>query len=220
VSKVMIFDATNVCRCCQQAKPISDFGSHKGTKTGYSYKCKSCCSAAGRAHRRDRREKYGVYDDTGKLVAKICSGCSQQKEFDKFYVQKGGLGKRSSRCRPCSDAATIVSRNKNLPRQRVYDRAYYERTKAKRPAYYLKKLYGITVEIYEQMVVDQRGVCAICGSAPTGKRNFTKLHVDHDHVTSRVRGLLCGRCNLAIGMLADNQEHLFKALEYLEKWSK
>jgi len=57
------------------------------------------------------------------------------------------------------------------------------------------KRYGITVEQYEQFLIDQNGVCALCGQPPTKKR----LNVDHDHNTGRIRGLLCHHCNIALG---------------------
>jgi Recombination endonuclease VII. len=46
-------------------------------------------------------------------------------------------------------------------------------------------------ELYERLLAEQGGVCAICGNPPKTRR----LHVDHDHKTGRVRGLLCYRCN-------------------------
>lgn len=68
-------------------------------------------------------------------------------------------------------------------------------------AYTMQRRYGITVEEYEAMVIAQEGRCATCGQVPTGKRWAGKLHVDHDHETDRVRGLLCGPCNRALGYI-------------------
>jgi hypothetical protein len=67
----------------------------------------------------------------------------------------------------------------------------------------LKALYGISLRSYEDMLRRQDGVCAICARPPRGKR---PLDVDHDHVNGRVRGLLCGNCNRAIGLLEENPE--------------
>lgn len=55
------------------------------------------------------------------------------------------------------------------------------------------------VERYNVLLTNQQGVCAICGHLPDGRR----LHVDHDHVTSRVRGLLCGSCNRIVVKVAE-----------------
>lgn len=63
------------------------------------------------------------------------------------------------------------------------------------------------------MHAEQAGLCAICHGETNGQGD---LHVDHDHVTGKVRGLLCSRCNTGIGMMGDNTALLRKAIEYLE----
>jgi hypothetical protein len=77
----------------------------------------------------------------------------------------------------------------------------------------LKRDYGITPEQYEEMLVHQNGVCAICGNPDKHGRN---LAVDHSHETGKVRGLLCTHCNTGIGVLGDTADHLRAALKYLE----
>jgi hypothetical protein len=74
----------------------------------------------------------------------------------------------------------------------------------------LKSRYGITLEDYEEMVIKQNGICAICGVIKK-----SKLHIDHNHTTGEVRGLLCGSCNRALGLMKDNTEFLLKAIKYL-----
>lgn len=80
--------------------------------------------------------------------------------------------------------------------------------------------YGITVEQLEEMRVAQGGLCAICKgqsrqvNALSGK--ITDLSVDHDHVTGKVRGLLCGHCNRGIGLFGDSAETVRRAAAYLE----
>ncbi len=75
--------------------------------------------------------------------------------------------------------------------------------------------YGVTGEWYEAQMVAQGGKCAICGTTEPGKGRRSKyMCVDHDHETGRVRGLLCHKCNLALGLFASSQ-NLQKAQEYL-----
>jgi hypothetical protein len=74
------------------------------------------------------------------------------------------------------------------------------------------KVYGIAVEAYDTMYAFQDGRCAICRRA-TGKTR--RLSVDHDHVTGKVRGLLCRPCNDMLGHARDNLEFFERALEYL-----
>lgn len=74
----------------------------------------------------------------------------------------------------------------------------------------LKVRYGISTDDYEAMLAKQRGACAIC------KSTSEALHVDHDHATGKVRGLLCGSCNRGIGCLGDDVVTLKAAVRYLQ----
>lgn len=63
----------------------------------------------------------------------------------------------------------------------------------------------------------QGGVCAICLGPPAEGDRGDRLHVDHDHVTGEVRGLLCSHCNTALGKFRDDPARLRRAAEYLER---
>jgi Recombination endonuclease VII len=78
-------------------------------------------------------------------------------------------------------------------------------------AKHVTRTFGIEIEEYERLAREQGGVCAICERVP-GKR---RLCVDHDHDTGRVRALLCGACNRAIGCMADDPALLELAAQYL-----
>lgn len=80
----------------------------------------------------------------------------------------------------------------------------------------LKRKYGFTQELYEVFFFMQCGQCAICHEDWDGKRNFA---VDHNHITGRVRGLLCHKCNPALGAFKDDPELLIKAAMYLKKYA-
>jgi hypothetical protein len=80
----------------------------------------------------------------------------------------------------------------------------------------LKTNYGITPETYEVMREMQGGRCVICGTdKPRG--NHGTLCIDHDHKTGKVRGLLCGTCNRALGFFKDSESLLIAAAEYIRK---
>jgi hypothetical protein len=84
-----------------------------------------------------------------------------------------------------------------------------------RRRYALKSTYGLTIEQYDFILESQGNCCAICKTdTPNGKGRF---HVDHDHATNEVRGLLCHHCNLALGNFKDNVSTLLSAIEYLNK---
>lgn len=78
----------------------------------------------------------------------------------------------------------------------------------------LKNRYGITSEEYGWMLSFQAGVCAVCKTDEAGK----SLAVDHCHKTGRVRGLLCRRCNMALGAFHDDADRIRRAAAYLIEW--
>lgn len=75
-----------------------------------------------------------------------------------------------------------------------------------------KREYGITLQEYNDLALFQEHRCAICSERPADR-----LHVDHDHVFGHVRGLLCGDCNRAVGLLRDDTYRVKSAHEYLIK---
>jgi hypothetical protein len=73
---------------------------------------------------------------------------------------------------------------------------------------HLKHVYGLSIEKWDALLAEQGGGCAICGQTK-------KLHVDHDHKTQEVRGILCGGCNRALGCMDDDPERMLAAVRYL-----
>lgn len=104
----------------------------------------------------------------------------------------------------------------------AYTRAYAERRRAANPEGYawwrrhtkydsqLRRAYGIRWADREAMYVAQGGRCASCWAGPAE-------HIDHDHATGRVRGLLCGPCNLLLGHAGDDPARLAAAIAYLRR---
>ena len=79
----------------------------------------------------------------------------------------------------------------------------------------LKKNYGITIKQYDILFAKQNGVCAICHK-PEGVSKY--LCVDHNHNSGKVRGLLCRKCNLALGHIDDSILILEEMIKYLKKY--
>lgn len=79
----------------------------------------------------------------------------------------------------------------------------------------LLKQYGLTPEQYNQILIAQDHKCALCFSPNPGSKGT--FHVDHDHKTNQVRGLLCHSCNTALGLFKDNPQILQLAIAYLLK---
>lgn len=77
--------------------------------------------------------------------------------------------------------------------------------------------YGMTLDDYDVLLKQQKGVCAICGNSPKKGKN---LHIDHDHNTGVIRGLLCFRCNFGLSYFGENVDTLEKAFKYLKSSNK
>lgn len=75
----------------------------------------------------------------------------------------------------------------------------------------LKRKFGMSIDTYYEMLRAQDGACAICG----GKNKRINLAVDHDHVTGKIRQLLCGHCNTSLAVLESDM--MPKYQEYLSK---
>lgn len=117
------------------------------------------------------------------------------------------------------ERALASMRRRYADRKEEY-RAYNQLHRAQRIALArktnLKNLYGITPEIYDELLAAQGGVCAICRGGLNGKSK-KYFSVDHDHATGRVRGLLCEACNFGLGKFRDSSDLLQKAAQYLAR---
>jgi hypothetical protein len=109
-----------------------------------------------------------------------------------------------------------VFRAKLRAREVEYRRTHPQRTAEAYRKYRLKAEYGLTPEDYNIMLERQGSLCALCGATPLSVHH-RKLVVDHDHVTGRVRGLLCHNCNLVLGHLGDDVNLMKRAIAYLQR---
>lgn len=101
-------------------------------------------------------------------------------------------------------------------KSQAWKAAHPERFREQVRKSWLKIKYGMTPAQYDVLLASQGGACAICGSLPSDPRGF-KLHVDHDHGTGRVRGILCGPCNAGLGSFRDDTVRMERAIAYLRK---
>lgn len=152
-----------------------------------------------------------------------CSKCKQILPLTAFHRNKTQPDGRGYHCKKCKVKYTKKYRetpNGKAARQREYKK-YKESANYKtvRLGAELKHRFGITLEQYDQMLATQEGKCAICGRLETHTCNgvITRLAVDHDHVTGKVRQLLCHNCNAAIGYAEDSPQLLAKMIAYLCK---
>jgi len=117
---------------------------------------------------------------------KSCTKCKEVKPFAAFSSRRDGHSKLHSWCRECEKE---YNRSRTRPKE----------TPEHRKERVLKSRYGITTEQWQAMFDAQNGCCKICGRHQS---LFKKaLHVDHNHDTGEVRGLLCSKCNAVLGWL-------------------
>ena len=133
---------------------------------------------------------------------KLCRKCGETKPEEAFRIKKS-TGNVTSPCKVCL-AATNKRRYDGSEEVRQRHHAGVRVRK-------LMREYGLTVEAHQQMFRDQEGRCAICNIEPS-----SILHVDHDHVTGDVRGLLCNNCNWALGLFKDDSAVIRSAADYLD----
>lgn len=128
---------------------------------------------------------------------KICKKCSESFQ--------------GRACLACQRVRDVKNKANKLLAWNKWRKANPEKRKQQVKAFHLKKLYGLTVAGYTELVERQEGKCKICKTAEG------TLVVDHCHGTGKIRGLLCGLCNRLLGHAKDNPEILIKAATYLKE---
>lgn len=137
----------------------------------------------------------------------VCEDCSLAKDT-RFH----------NTAKKCNDCARLVWK-KSKALRRAYNRKQNPDAHHKKDfGYDLMKNYGMTLDEYTKMYDNQKGCCDCCGVHESKFKR--KLHVDHNHQTGHVRGLLCTRCNPGLGYFEDSIEKLEMAIAYLNKFKK
>lgn len=137
-------------------------------------------------------------------MLKECTKCSKRRQLMKFFKDKTKSDGLDSWCMYCRNRYKRLNRFKILKRRNKTARVDQ-----------LKCLYGMSQKDYDFLYKKQKGKCGICRQHSS---SFTRiLCVDHSHRTGLVRGLLCFKCNAALGGFKDNRKLLNNAIQWLEK---
>lgn len=192
LNKTRPVPVTKQCSRCEEIKPSPEFWRDSQSADGLLLYCKSC-----------RKDMDALRLKPVPDVLK-CRVCKKFYPPECFHRSLGHRYGRGSICKEC---------------HRVKSQEYSKRNILKTRDYTLRVNFGIGVEEYNTLLARQKGVCVICGqpeSAVSYSNGKVKaLAVDHDHLTGKVRGLLCSRCNSGIGFFRDHPEILQKAIDYL-----
>jgi hypothetical protein len=147
----------------------------------------------------------------------------KHREYMRQYMRDNPEAREQARLR----SARRYAENPELQRQKARERReqlskdpkWVEHHRQVNRKSQLKR-YGLTAEQHDAMLKKQHGLCAICLKPPSSTKKRTNiLHVDHCHVTGKVRGLLCARCNVMLAHL-ENPAWTPKAQAYLSEAAK
>ncbi len=143
-------------------------------------------------------------------ITRKCKSCNLTKPIDQFgeYKSKHRCGRRYT-CRKCRDG-------------KLHKWSFTENGQLMQHRKNLLRNFGMTVEAYDALLESQGGCCAICRRAETRlnrSRKIRRMSVDHDHVTGKVRSLLCAACNNGLGSFRDDPVLLQAALDYIKSHS-
>ena len=149
------------------------------------------------------------------MQSKYCLQCKQEKPLTEFHkAGKKSIDGVRARCKFC-----VNNNNRqhwpyyySVNKDEIAARKKISAPRERRSRY--KRLYGITLEQYAELLIVQGGLCAICGKPDDNRL----LSVDHNHKTGQVRGLLCSDCNLGVGSLLDTPNTAKALINYAEKW--
>lgn len=140
----------------------------------------------------------GLSREDGQTLTKTCLDCHATKPLEDFSPSPKGIAGRNSYCKPCHNARSRATR------ERLYGGGR---------EYHLRARYGLGQADVDEMLAVQGGRCAACGKPGPE-------HVDHDHETGKVRGLLCFNCNQALGNVRDKVQVLDSLGAYLAPSSR
>jgi hypothetical protein len=150
---------------------------------------------------------------------KKCRRCEESKPLASFSKDKSRKDGLQSLCKECDSrkGREYYNANKEIKAN------YYRLRKGYKKYQRLKYKYNLSDIDYDTMVINQEGVCKICQ-----KKDIFDLAVDHDHNCCKgrnscgkcVRGLLCNRCNMALGAFDDDITKILKALDYLMSYKE
>lgn len=118
-------------------------------------------------------------------------------------------------CRPCSRERNNRWRKTHPVQYRAHVRKWNGSDGSREASWRSQGILDFTVEEYNRLLTEQKGLCAICHLPPDSRPLFP----DHDHKTGKVRELVCMKCNAILGMADDNLALLEAALQYLRKHS-
>ena len=141
---------------------------------------------------------------------KHCAGCDSWVALVNFHANAKTWDKLNAYCKICASRLGAERFQRDRARLMANTTAWRRANPEKRKAMALRFKFGMEIGEYRRIETAQDYKCAIC-------RRGGELHVDHDHATGAIRGLLCMPCNTSLGRLGDNVDAIRRVLSYLER---
>ncbi len=149
--------------------------------------------------------------------SRLCHKCGENKPISGFFISRKNIHGIRSNCKSCDNIKNKEYRDKNREQLKARHLKWYHAQKGRADGGQnnrrLIRRYGITWREYEIMLAAQLGGCAVCGASSDRNK---RLSVDHCHSTGKVRGLLCHRCNISLGLFKDDAARLRRAADYID----
>ena len=206
---------TKVCTKCKEEKLLLDYSWADKAKGTYQYDCKTCCNEYARLRRISNPEymvKWRVENVEKIQASRKAWNKAHPEKVEEYAIQCARFYKNNPEKKSAKDKKY---RDKNKSRLNAMARKWRKSNPEVVRKHNLKKYFGLTVQDYDDMYIEQGGRCGICGTHQSELSQ--KLSVDHNHDTNCIRGLLCSSCNLALGTFQDNPNILRNAVKYLEQ---
>lgn len=213
-------EQTSTCIVCKEVKSSAAYAKDLRRKTGLSRTCKPCVRTAARARGRIQRwspERWQALDpEARQWICRVRHWRASGKKAETRPIAPNRT------CQICNESKSLTEFQFNSPKGHVCAqcRATHNRTLARLRVQekWLRKNYNIGLEEYRAKLEEQNHLCAIC-CLPAGGR-WGRLCVDHNHATGAVRGLLCEKCNVALGCIDEDAERALSMSAYIKKYAK
>lgn len=165
----------------------------------------------------EKQSGFSILED---VKMKKCYHCKETKDFNEFYKNTYNKTGYQSRCKKCQLKGAKEIRNKNPEKFRKRTRNWNKMNPEQRKDTRLTYRYGISIEQFNEMREKQEFSCKICGIHES--KLMKGLFVDHNHITGKVRGLLCAPCNGFLGKMKTDEtlDLIIKLVDYCEKGLK
>ena len=185
-----------LCPKCSAEKPETEFHKNRARPDGLTLYCKACVSAY-------HAEQYRTHAHIRAEIA------------ERQRARKAASPEKAERQRAQAREWQKKNRAQYYARARGWITANPDAARRIGRRGHLKRNYGLTEDGFDALLAWSDGGCAICGATQSKGKRAT-LHVDHDHVTGAVRGVLCNHCNYGLGHFHDRPDLLRIAIAYLE----